>query len=66
MVKLKFYISSAGVAGDPYKLLVACDENGDKLGNILFKDDSLLSLRWNKRKLMKKIELTTGQKTIEV
>ncbi len=66
MVKLKFYISSAGVAGDSHKLLFACNEYGNKEGYILFNKNSLFSLRWNKRKLIKKIELTTGQKVMEV
>lgn len=55
---VKTYISSAGVAGDPHKLLVMIFKN--KKYYRLFRSGSIWSLRRCRKKLLKEIELTTG------
>lgn len=54
-----FYISSAGVAGDPHKLVVLELSGGSKFFQ-LFNSKSLRSLRRAKKKLRKEAELVTG------
>jgi len=61
-MKVDFYVLSAGIAGDPYKLLCA-DVNGRRYSQ-LFNQNSLLSLWLNRFLLRRRIELVTGQKVI--
>lgn len=64
-MKVKFYINHmAGVAGDPSKLLIGKNERIRE--DILINSNSLLSIRWNKRKLKKRIEKLTGAKVEEI
>ncbi len=56
-------ISSAGIAGDPDKLLYLKGENGTELHR-MFNSNSLLSLRFARWRLKREFELLTGQKPI--
>lgn len=56
METIKFYISCAGVAGDPNKLLVAVDPSGNIYYH-MFNDNSNISLWLAKRRLIKRIKL---------
>jgi len=62
-MKVSFHISTAGIAGDPHKLLIA--ETGSRTEREMFNSNSLWSLRRAKRRLMKRLEILTGRKPVE-
>lgn len=54
--KIDFYISCAGVAGDPYKLLCGVDTDTGRRYCELFNENSIWSLKRTKKKILKKIK----------
>lgn len=54
--KISFYISSAGVSGDPYKLLYGVDHELEFKCCELFNENSIWSLKRAKKKIIKKIK----------
>jgi len=60
-MKINFYISSAGVSGDPDKLLVAMTSNGNRYCRS-FNHNSNFSLWRAKKKLIKRIKLLESVK----